>query len=158
MIRGSTPARPRPRHPRRAGGVRFAQPGRAKPAFQPGLLLGRPAVGLGQRAVRLAPHRLRHLLQAAGPPPSWTSCDWRHGFEFCAEVTAKVLRRACRLSRFPSAIIPAASPKGRKIRARDGIIAAWTFLRLVSPAPPRAVQGLTALSRRRARVKIRSGF
>jgi len=55
------------------------------------------------------------------------ACD---GFEFCAEVTAKVLRRGVPIVEIPISYHPRSFAEGKKIRARDGIIAAWTFLRL----------------------------
>jgi len=55
------------------------------------------------------------------------TCD---GFEFCAEVTAKVLRRSVPIIEIPISYHPRDFTEGKKIRARDGIIAAWTFLRL----------------------------
>lgn len=80
---------------------------------------------------KLLDRRLMEELQLA--------CD---GFEFCAEVTAKVLRRGVSIVEIPISYHPRSFAEGKKIRARDGLIAAWTFLRLrFSPSaahPPRA--------------------
>ncbi len=64
----------------------------------------------------------RHLMEELR-----LACD---GFEFCAEVTAKVLRRGVPIVEIPISYHPRSFAEGKKIRARDGIIAAWTFLRL----------------------------
>jgi len=55
------------------------------------------------------------------------SCD---GFEFCAEVTAKVLRRGIPIVEVPIRYRPRSIAEGKKIRYRDGLIAFWTFLRI----------------------------
>lgn len=54
-------------------------------------------------------------------------CD---GFEFCPEVTAKVLRRGYRIREVPISYHPRSIDEGKKIRWRDGLIAIWTLVRL----------------------------
>jgi len=53
-------------------------------------------------------------------------CD---GFEFCPEVTAKVLRRGIKIPEIPISYRPRRIEEGKKIRPRDGLIAIWTLLR-----------------------------
>jgi glycosyltransferase involved in cell wall biosynthesis len=64
----------------------------------------------------------RRLMESLG-----LSCN---GFEFCAEITAKVLRRGLAIVEVPVSYAPRSVAEGKKIRARDGLIAAWTFLRI----------------------------
>lgn len=52
------------------------------------------------------------------------------GFEFCPEVTAKLLRRGARYQEVPIRYYPRSMDEGKKIRARDGLIAIWTLLKL----------------------------
>ncbi|HLU38006.1 MAG TPA: glycosyltransferase family 2 protein [Planctomycetota bacterium] len=54
-------------------------------------------------------------------------CD---GFEFCPEVTAKVLRRGHRIPEIQIRYTPRSIHEGKKIRVRDGWKAIWTLLRL----------------------------
>jgi len=62
------------------------------------------------------------LLRAAG-----LACD---GFEFCPEVTARLLRRGVFIREVPVSYRPRTWSEGKKIRAHDGVIALWTLLRL----------------------------
>jgi glycosyltransferase involved in cell wall biosynthesis len=55
------------------------------------------------------------------------SCD---GFEFCPEVTAKVLRRGLRIPELQIRYTPRTVHEGKKIRLKDGWKAIWTLLRL----------------------------
>ncbi len=50
-------------------------------------------------------------------------------FEFCPEVTAKVLRRGERIVEVPIDYFPRKKHEGKKIRWRDGIEAIWTLLK-----------------------------
>ncbi len=52
------------------------------------------------------------------------------GFEFCPEVTAKVLRLGHRIEQVPINYAPRSFDEGKKIRWRDGVIALWTLLKL----------------------------
>lgn len=52
------------------------------------------------------------------------------GFEFCPEVTAKLLRRGHRIVEVPIRYYPRSFEQGKKIRYSDGLKAAWTLLRL----------------------------
>jgi len=52
------------------------------------------------------------------------------GFEFCPEVTAKLLRGGARYMEVPIRYYPRSLAEGKKIRARDGLIAIWTLLKL----------------------------
>jgi dolichol-phosphate mannosyltransferase len=63
-------------------------------------------------------------------------CD---GFEFCPEITAKVLRRGVTIHEVPIAYHPRSFEEGKKINWRDGFRALWTLLRFRwgrSSAPP----------------------
>ena len=51
------------------------------------------------------------------------------GFELCPELTAKVLRRGYRIHEVPISYQPRSREAGKKIRARDGLIAIWTLVR-----------------------------
>jgi glycosyltransferase involved in cell wall biosynthesis len=60
-------------------------------------------------------------------------CD---GFEFCEEITARLIRKNRRVTEVPIAYRPRSFEEGKKIRWTDGIRAVWTLLRLRF-APPR---------------------
>lgn len=51
------------------------------------------------------------------------------GFEFCPEVTARILRRGIDIVEVPIDYFPRKKEEGKKIRWRDGIEAVWTLLR-----------------------------
>ncbi len=51
------------------------------------------------------------------------------GFEFCPEVTAKLLRRGVRIVEVPISYRPRSIEEGKKIRWSDGLTALWTLLR-----------------------------
>jgi glycosyltransferase involved in cell wall biosynthesis len=51
------------------------------------------------------------------------------GFEFCAEVTAKLLRRGVRIREVPISYRPRFRAQGKKIQWYDGIVAVWTLVR-----------------------------
>lgn len=55
------------------------------------------------------------------------------GFEFCEEVTALLLRRRVPICEVPISYLPRTRAEGKKIRARDGVIAIATLLRLRFP-------------------------
>lgn len=61
------------------------------------------------------------------------------GFEFCAEVTAKLCRLGYRIREVPIDYDARRIAHGKKIRIRDGVIAFWTLLkyRLPGAAIPR---------------------
>jgi glycosyltransferase involved in cell wall biosynthesis len=50
-------------------------------------------------------------------------------FEFCAEVTAKLLRRGYAIREVPISYNARGIAEGKKIRARDGFEALWTLIR-----------------------------
>ena len=53
-----------------------------------------------------------------------------HGFEFCSEVTAKVLRAGHHIHEVPISYFPRTKGGGKKLRFwREGIRAAWTLLK-----------------------------
>jgi glycosyltransferase involved in cell wall biosynthesis len=52
------------------------------------------------------------------------------GFEFCPEVTAKILKRGIAIVELPIPYHPRRIEEGKKIRWTDGVIALWTLLRL----------------------------
>jgi len=51
------------------------------------------------------------------------------GFEFCPEVTAKVLRLGYGIEEVPIRYTPRSYAEGKKIRFRDGLKALWVLLR-----------------------------
>ena len=51
------------------------------------------------------------------------------GFDFCPEVTGKALRMGYRIHEIPINYHPRSLAEGKKIRARDGIEAAWVLLK-----------------------------
>ena len=52
------------------------------------------------------------------------------GFEFCPEVTAKILRAGYRIHEVPVAYFPRTKKEGKKLRFwSDGLFAAWTLLK-----------------------------
>jgi len=52
----------------------------------------------------------------------------RRGFDFCPEVTGKALRAGYRIIELPIEYAPRTIEDGKKIRARDGLIALWVLL------------------------------
>lgn len=52
------------------------------------------------------------------------------GFEFCPEITAKMLRRGFQIHEVPIHYFPRSFQEGKKIRWTDGLVAVWTLLRL----------------------------
>ncbi len=52
-----------------------------------------------------------------------------HGFETDHELTAKLIRAKVPIVEVPVAYSPRSVKEGKKIRARDGLIAIWTLLR-----------------------------
>ena len=50
-------------------------------------------------------------------------------FEFCPEVTAKVIRRGYRIVEVPIHYAARSMAQGKKIRWTDGVAAIWTLLR-----------------------------
>jgi dolichol-phosphate mannosyltransferase len=51
------------------------------------------------------------------------------GFEFCPEVTSKVLRRGIEIHEVPISYRPRSFGEGKKINWRDGLRAIWTLLK-----------------------------
>jgi hypothetical protein len=51
------------------------------------------------------------------------------GFEFCPEVTAKILRQGIAIQELPIDYSPRSFQEGKKIRWTDGLLAIWTLLR-----------------------------
>lgn len=51
------------------------------------------------------------------------------GFEFCPEVTGKVLRRGIEIHEVPISYQPRSFEEGKKINWRDGLRAIWTLLK-----------------------------
>ena len=52
-----------------------------------------------------------------------------NGFEFCPEVTAKVLKRGHKIPEIHITYRPRSTEEGKKIRLRDGLIAIWTLVK-----------------------------
>lgn len=52
-----------------------------------------------------------------------------NGFEFCVEVTAKILQSGVRIVEVPISYTPRYWEDGKKIRWHDGLIALWTLIR-----------------------------
>ena len=51
------------------------------------------------------------------------------GFETDHEITAKLIKRGCRIREVPISYFPRSVEAGKKIRPRDGFIAVWTLLK-----------------------------
>ena len=51
------------------------------------------------------------------------------GFEFCAEVTARIGKRGIRIHEIPIRYQPRSVAAGKKIRWLDGVVAAWILLK-----------------------------
>lgn len=51
------------------------------------------------------------------------------GFEFCPEVTAKLLQRGAVIQEVPISYTPRSWEEGKKIRWYDGLIAIWTLIK-----------------------------
>jgi dolichol-phosphate mannosyltransferase len=51
------------------------------------------------------------------------------GFETDHEITAKLVRRGCRIVEEPIEYLPRGFEAGKKIKARDGFVAVWTLLK-----------------------------
>ncbi|PKN00410.1 MAG: glycosyl transferase [Elusimicrobia bacterium HGW-Elusimicrobia-2] len=51
------------------------------------------------------------------------------GFEFCPEVTAKIIKSGIKIHEVPISYSPRKIYQGKKIRFSDGIIAIWTLLK-----------------------------
>ena len=59
------------------------------------------------------------------------SLDLRsNGFEFCPEVTGKLLKRGVEILEVPISYAPRSVLEGKKIKFRDGITACWTLLKI----------------------------
>ena len=52
-----------------------------------------------------------------------------NGFEFEAEITARLLKQKAIIKEVPISYSPRRFGQGKKIRARDGVIGAWTLLK-----------------------------
>ncbi len=52
-----------------------------------------------------------------------------NGFEFCPEVTAKLLQRGAVIQEVPISYTPRSWEEGKKIRWYDGLIAIWTLIK-----------------------------
>jgi dolichol-phosphate mannosyltransferase len=50
-------------------------------------------------------------------------------FEFCPEVTAKVLKKGIRIVEVPIRYYPRSVEEGKKIKLQDGFDAIWTLLK-----------------------------
>ena len=65
-------------------------------------------------------------------------CD---GFEFCPEVTAKVLRRGIKIPEIQIRYQPRTHAEGKKIKVSDGAVAIWTLIKLrFSRAPKKGAK------------------
>ncbi|HEY8599492.1 MAG TPA: glycosyltransferase family 2 protein [Thermomicrobiales bacterium] len=72
------------------------------------------------------------------------------GFEFCPEVTAKVLRRGYAIREVPISYHARPREEGKKIRASDGLRAIWTLLKY--RLMPRVAAGRVVIARREAEI------
>lgn len=55
------------------------------------------------------------------------------GFEFCPEVTGKLLRRDVEIHEVPISYRPRGLDEGKKIKWRDGLVAIWTLVKCRFP-------------------------
>jgi dolichol-phosphate mannosyltransferase len=69
-------------------------------------------------------------------------------FEFCAEVTAKLARLGVEVVEVPISYAPRSVAEGKKIRARDGVVAVGTLARHRFWKPPRSWNALDRFIRR----------
>lgn len=51
------------------------------------------------------------------------------GFEFCPEITAKVLKKGYKIIEVPIRYTPRTKEEGKKVNWKDGVIAIWTLLK-----------------------------
>lgn len=51
------------------------------------------------------------------------------GFEFCEEVTARILRKGYKIKEVPINYYPRSFNEGKKIKFKDGLMAIWTILK-----------------------------
>jgi glycosyltransferase involved in cell wall biosynthesis len=51
------------------------------------------------------------------------------GFDLCPELTARILRRGARIAEVPIRYSPRGWAEGKKITARDGLLAIWVLVR-----------------------------
>ena len=51
------------------------------------------------------------------------------GFEFCPEITAKIARRKIPIHEIPIDYTPRSKKEGKKIKLKDGLVAAWTLIK-----------------------------
>jgi len=50
-------------------------------------------------------------------------------FEFCPEITAKVVKRGIKIYEVPISYTPRSKKEGKKINWRDGVVALWTLIK-----------------------------
>ncbi len=50
-------------------------------------------------------------------------------FEFCPEITAKVLKRGIKIRELPISYFPRKVSEGKKINWKDGVEAIWTLIK-----------------------------
>src|SRR5262245_60425422 len=75
------------------------------------------------------------------------------GFEFCAELTAKLLYRGYQIVEVPIRYAPRSRKDGKKIRLRDGLRIAWTLGRLRFSEPPGQSAAPHSISRQENRLE-----
>lgn len=51
------------------------------------------------------------------------------GFEFCPELTAKIVKAGYKIEEVPISYSPRTKKEGKKIKLKDGLIAVWTLLK-----------------------------
>lgn len=52
------------------------------------------------------------------------------GFEFCPELTGKLLRAGFTIHEVPVSYVPRTRDQGKKIKMKDGVIALWTLFKI----------------------------
>lgn len=52
-----------------------------------------------------------------------------NGFELCAEITIKVLRKKVKIHEVPISYVPRSRKEGKKIKWSDGLVGLWTILK-----------------------------
>ena len=52
-----------------------------------------------------------------------------NGFELCAEITIKVLRKKVKIHEVPISYVPRSREEGKKIKWIDGLVGLWTILK-----------------------------
>lgn len=73
------------------------------------------------------------------------------GFEFCPEVTGKILRRRIEIPEIPIEYHPRSIEEGKKIKVRDGVVALWYLVKIRLSKVPQVDQSADSAAAGRPR-------